>query len=137
MELAAIRETDEWNKLDDQTWRRLFREHHLGPIDTFDLSTDAKLLRELNAKPLAAWSWASGASTRIRQVREQAAVALQPRAVRVTLLSTTLETGRCGCVPRRAAETMMKHIVAKHTRDRVANAAWRAEIFTHYAPTTQ
>ncbi len=31
-ELAAIRKTEEWNKLDDQTWRRLFRDHHLDRL---------------------------------------------------------------------------------------------------------
>jgi len=92
-ELAAIQDTDEWTKLPDQTWRAIFRTHHLGPIDMPAINTDESLLEALNAKPLSAWATEREAiPTRIRQAREEAARQIAPAAVRVRPPSTTLET---------------------------------------------
>lgn len=92
-ELAAIRDTEEWNKLPDDAWRAIFDAHHLGPIDQLDIGTDQHLLESLNSKPLASWATELEAiPTRVRQAREDAAKRIAPKAVRVRPASTTLET---------------------------------------------
>ena len=92
-ELQAIEQTVEWNQLPDESWRTIFRGHHLGPIDPLDVGSDEKLLAALNAKPLAAWATELEAiPTRIRQAREEAARRIAPQAVHVRPPSTTLRT---------------------------------------------
>jgi hypothetical protein len=113
-ELAAIQETEEWTKLDNPTWRRLFQKHHLGTIDAVDVSTDQKLLEALNTKPLSAWTLELEAiPTRIRQAREEAAMMLAPKAVRLTPASTTLETeAEVDAYLAELREDIMRHIQA-------------------------
>jgi hypothetical protein len=92
-ELAAIQSTEEWERLPDAAWRKLFRAHNLGPLDPLNLSTDEELLEALNQKPLGAWRLELEAiPTRIRRAREEAARKIAPQAVRVRPPSTTLET---------------------------------------------
>jgi len=90
-EISLMQATDEWNKLDDEQWRRLFHANHVGPVAELDIGTDAKLLAALDEKPLSAWETeAVAVPTRMRQAREQAAKLLEPKAVRVRPKSTTL-----------------------------------------------
>lgn len=102
-ELKAIEATDEWNKLPDAEWTAIFKEHHLGPIDTLDIGTDDKLLAALNSKSLGAWGTELEAiPTRIRRARQEAVRQLTPQAVRVRPPSTTLHTEEeAGAILRR------------------------------------
>ena len=92
-ELAALRNTDEWQKLSDEQWEKIFHANGLGPVEPLTVGTEEQLLATLDAKPLTTWEdWIVAIPARIAKAREQAAKLLEPKAVRVCPKATTLRT---------------------------------------------
>ena len=84
---AAITELegwDEWNKLDAHDRNSFLAEAKLVPAPQLDVSTEAKLLEALDARPLSAWSdRVSLVDSRRDQARQRAAKKLEPLSVEV------------------------------------------------------
>jgi hypothetical protein len=92
-ELEALKGTDEWQKLPDEQWQKILREHKLGPVEPLTVGTEEQLLATLDATPLRTWEdWIVAIPARIAKTREQAAKVLEPKAVRLYPKATTLRT---------------------------------------------
>ena len=87
------RNTDEWRKLSDEQWEKIFHANGLGPVEPLAVGTEEQLLATLDAKPLTTWEdWILAIPARIVKAREQAAKLLEPKAVRVYPKAATLHT---------------------------------------------
>jgi len=52
-ELEALEGTDEWQKLPDEQWQKILREHKLGPVGPLLVGTEEQLLATLDGTPAA------------------------------------------------------------------------------------
>jgi hypothetical protein len=92
-ELAALKDTDEWHRLPDEQWQKIFHANGLGPVEPLTVAAEAQLLATLDATPLRTWDdWIVAVPARLAKAREQAARLLEPKAVRVHPKATTLRT---------------------------------------------
>ena len=84
---------DRWTSLDSGLRHTLIEEAKLASVAPLDVSSGAKLLEALDAIPLGAWrDRISLIPSRRDQVRQRAAMILEPESVAVTLPSGTLKT---------------------------------------------
>lgn len=91
--VADLRETDQWDQLDENARAEVMAQADLRPPIDIDVSTHEQLLAVLNDAPLDGWADKSEVlRARATRVRELAAKRLEPEAVRVTLMSATLKS---------------------------------------------
>lgn len=94
---AAVHELeawDEWTSLDGGLRQTLIEEAKLGPVAPLDVPSSTQLLEALDAIPLGAWQdRISLVPSRRDQVRQRAAMILEPESVAVALPSGTLKSG--------------------------------------------
>jgi hypothetical protein len=84
---------DKWTSLDSGLRQTLIEEAKLGPVAPLDVPSSTQLLEALDAIPLGAWrDRISLVPSRRDQVRQRAAMILEPESVAVALPSGTLKT---------------------------------------------
>lgn len=91
--MAEVSQTDEWNRLPDEEWKRILAAHDLGPLSPLRVENEGQLLATLDATPLPQWEDKTAALlARLEAARLDAAKRLEPKSVPIKLPSATLKT---------------------------------------------
>lgn len=91
--IGELEASDEWKQLDDETWSDIIEEVGLQRPPQIDVSSQEKLVAQLNEAPLSSWREKSElVQTRAKRARAAAAKRLEPEAVRINVAGATLKS---------------------------------------------
>lgn len=113
-QVAALEEDPVWQKLGEADQTQIRRANGLEPLEPLDIATEEKLLKTLDATPLAEWENKTAAiAERVTRALLEAARQLEPKAVRVNVPAATLKTTEdVTAYLERVRDEIMQHIAA-------------------------